>query len=78
MEQKGEMSLFMEATNYGLLKRDSGEWTQLDYLKHMHEVAILVQLPINQILEYEKEIKDEEKKETYYTKEKEVDSESNI
>ena len=62
MQQKDEFRLFIKAINYGISKKDNGEWTQLDYDKHMLQIYIKCQLPIDQIIELEQRIKIQEVK----------------
>ena len=61
MNRTEEWKLFIEALCYGVKEMKAGKWTKLDYLKNMHKIAIVVQLPIQEILEYENQIKELER-----------------
>ena len=67
-----DFKLWNRAINYGLSKKLEGKMTELERLKHMLEVAIMVKLPPYQIVEMEDEILQLENKEKVNERQKEI------
>ena len=52
-----DWNLWNKAIDYGITRLKDKRFTKLDYLEHMHRVAIEVNIPSTSILEFKQEIR---------------------